>query len=353
MRARIVLDAASGKKNVQIAADLDVHPDTVGRWRKQFQQSGLKGLRDAPRSGRPPAYSPEVKVLVLNKATQWPRENGVPVTHWSGDLLARLVSEAGITGSIHRSTVARWLNDADLKPHRVRYWLKSTDPDFDARMNDVVGVYRNAIAWAKEGHKIFCVDEKTGLQALERKHPGWILEPGKPARREHEYKRHGTTCLTAAFDVATGEVSGILTATRPATQFAAFVKRLCDENREAFRIHIVLDQLNTHWHHEVCKMVAEASGTTYDPAQHTKGPSRRLWLCDENKRVVFHFTPKHASWLNQVEIWFSTLSRKALARGSFSSVDDLETKVLAFIDYYNRVLARPYKWTYTGTPCKR
>jgi transposase len=352
LRARVILAASAGSENIEIAADLGLHPDTVGRWRKRFRDMGPKGLRDAPRSGRPPRFTAVQKAQVLQKAIEAPRENDVPITHWSKTSLARLAVEAGIADAIHPSTVWRWLNKADLKPHQHRIWLKSTDPDFDLRMRDVVGVYLSAPAWAQEDVVVFSVDEKTSIQALERSHPDTPMRPGKPARREHEYIRHGTTCLTAGFNVATGEVTGVLTPDRPAPVFAAFIRNLCASVPDAPKIHIVLDQLNTHWHHDVCKVVAEMSGIAYDPEQHKHGADRRTFLLDPAKRVVFHFTPKHASWLNQIEIWFSTLSRNVLARGSFDSNNNLKSKIREFVAYYNRVLAHPYQWTYTGMPCR-
>ena len=351
-RARMTLLACDGLMNTEIAARLGKHPDTVGRWRMRAFRSGVKGLRDAPRSGRPSHFTAEEKARVLQKAIETPRENGVPITHWSKTSLARLAVEAGIVRAIHPTTVWRWLNKADLKPHLSRLWLKSTDPDFDERMRDVVSVYLSTPQGAKDGDLVYSIDEKTSIQALERKYEDIPMRPGKPTRREHEYIRHGTACLTAAFNVATGEVSGVLTPDRPATVFAAFLEKLFASARGAPKIHVVVDQLNTHWHHEACRVVAEASGCFYDPEKHKTGPQRRAFLTDRNKRVVFHFTPKHASWLNQVEIWFSTLSRKVIGRGSFTSIEDLKSKILEFISYHNRVLAHPYRWTYTGTPCR-
>jgi transposase len=352
LRARIVLLASDGLGSRAIAERLGIDQDTVGKWRRRFVLERVKGLRDAPRSGRPAKFSAHQKARLVEKATQRPREHGVPFSHWDAASLARLAVESGITDAIHPTTVWRWLEAADLKPHRIRYWLKCTDPDFEARMRDVTGVYLATPQWAKQGIAVFSVDEKTGIQALERKHPDLPMEPRRPQRREYEYSRHGTLCLTAAFDVATGKVQGVLTPDRPATVFARFLSELLASVPQASKVHVVADNLNTHWHHDACAVVAAASGVAYDREEHRTGKERRAFLTEPDKRVVLHFTPKHASWLNQIEIWFSVLGRKLLGRESFASTCDLEADIVSFIDYYNRHLAHPYRWTYSGTPCR-
>ena len=175
---------------------------------------------------------------------------------------------------------------------------------------------------------------------------------GIPQRIEHEYIRHGTLCLTAGLNVATGDVQGLITPDRPAPVFAHFLDELIDSVPEARKIHVVLDNLNTHWHHDACGVVAARSDLIYDPNLFKTGPLRRAFMMSARKRVVFHFTPKHASWLNQIEIWFSVLCRKLLNRESYASLAELRASIRRFIAYYNRHLAHPYRWTYTGTPCR-
>lgn len=353
LRAKIVLRAATGASSCAIASELGCREGTVGKWRRRFAAHGTVGLWDAPRSGRPSKFSAAEKARVIQKAVEAPRSSGVPITHWSAKSLARIAVAAGITSSIHPTTVWRWLHEADLQPHRCRYWLKITAPDFEERMKDVTGLYLAAPALAKKGIPVFCVDEKTSIQALERQTAGSPMRPGKPERRDHRYIRHGTTHFLGAFEVATGKVWGVYESNRPASVFAAFLRRVCAgvSVRCAPAVHFVMDQVSTHWHHEVCRVVAELSGLDYDPEKHQTGALRRAFLADPAKRVVVHFTPVRASWLDQIELWFSVLSRQVLSRGSFTSVLDLTQKITAFIDYYNQTLARPYRWTYTGRPC--
>jgi transposase len=281
-------------------------------------------------------------------ATRPPQEQGHPITHWSIDDLRRAVIQRGIVGAICPATIWRLLDQMAIKPHHWHYWLNSPDPDFEAKMQDILSLYLNAFEMYRRGEIILSVDEKTSIQALQRKCPSLPAMPGLPQRIEHEYIRHGTCCLTAGFEVATGSVMGILTPNRPAEVFAEFMERVCDYYSDARKIHVVLDNLNTHYHALTCELVAEVCKRK--PAQLKTGAQRKTFLSDSSKLVVFHFTPSHASWLNQIEIWFSTLSSKVIRRGDFVSVSDLVDKIVEFIDYYNVYLAKAYEWTYTGKP---
>ena len=262
--------------------------------------------------------------------------------------MAHATIQDGIVASISRATVWRLLDQAAIKPHRWHYWLHSPDPDFDAKMLDIVDLYLHAQELCKRGEIVLSVDEKTSIQALERKHPHKPPKPGRVEGIEHEYIRHGTCCLTASLEVATGEIYGHLTPNRPADVFADFVASVCGEYPSAKKIHFVLDNLNTHWHELTCRAVAKLSRCPLPPIQ--TGTQRKAFLASPAKRIVFHFTPSHASWLNQIEIWFGTLVRKLLRRGNFTSVADLENKIIEFVQYYDEYLAHPYRWTYTGKP---
>jgi transposase len=293
-------------------------------------------------------FPPQEQHKIVALATRPPAEDRIPVTHWSATDLAQASVENGIVESISRATVWRLLDQAAIKPHRWHYWLNSPDPDFEAKMLNIVGLYLKAQKLKERGEVILSVDEKTSIQALQRRYPHRPPRPGNIERIEHEYIRHGTRCLTASLEVATGEIYGHLTENRPAEVFADFVESVSRYYRKAKRIHFVLDNLNTHWHEETCRVVAKLSRCPL-PAMKT-GAQRRTFLTAPGKRLVFHFTPSHASWLNQIEIWFGTLTRKVIRRGDFGSVDDLDAKIIEFIEYYDEFLAHPYRWTYTGKP---
>lgn len=351
-RARVVLLAAQGLQNHEIARATGLGLKAVGKWRGRWASEGMKGLRDAPRSGRPAIYSAEQKAWFFQKALESARDNGVPISRWSCRELVEFAKRAGLSPVPDSATLARWLDDADIKPYRWRYWLQITDPNFETRMKDVTGIYLQAIALAKAGIPVFCVDEKTGMQALERDRPDRPTRPGKIRRREHRYKRGGTTCLIGVFHVASGKVWGRFVESRDAKTFAAIVREVCESVGDAPVIHFVMDQLSTHWHAEVCKVVAQQSKRVVQPKELKTGKQRKAFLLAADKRVVFHFTPLRGSWLDQIEIWFSILSRKLLAVESFTSIEDLQVKVFEFIEYYNRYLAHPFRWTYTGGPCR-
>jgi putative transposase len=240
----------------------------------------------------------------------------------------------------------------------VRYWLTpAADADRDTKIADVCAVYRTAVERAQAGQRTVSTDELTYVQALERLAPDLPPRPGKVARREFEYKRHGTLSFMINFDVATGRVVCPSDGpTRTEADFVAHVRRTVESDPAASQWHFVVDNLDIHCSESLVRYVAARDGLAEDlGVKYVRGilrsrASRAAFLAESTHSIVFHYTPKHASWMNQVEIWLSILVRKLLRRGNFRSVDDLRRQVLDFIDYFNRTMAKPFKWTYQGKP---
>lgn len=366
LRAQVILAAAQGHSNAEIARTYDVALDTVRLWRQRWMAfqpipladlSAEERLSDAPRAGRTPRITAEQICAIVAMACEAPDQSGRPITHWTSREIADEILKRGIVARISPRHAARILRDRDLKPHQVRSWLTPQyDARFEAQVIDVCQVYHDAPRLAEHFVRVVSTDEMTGVQALERRYPTLKMIPGQVERREVDYIRHGTLSFIISRDVATGQVvAPSCGPTRTEADFLAHLRGVVASDPQAKQWHIVTDNLNTHCSESLVRYVAEVSGI--DAALGKKGRSgilkslktRAAFLSDTSHRIVFHYTPKHASWMNQIEIWFSILARKVLKRGSFTSVEDLKAKVLAFIAYYNRTLAKPFRWNY-GKP---
>jgi len=307
-RARMVLLAADGVPNAQIARTVGVSRPTVIGWRDRYQHGGIKALEDQPRSGRPP-HIDEVDVVVATLANDGRPPPRLGITHWSARFLA---AELGISFA----SVARIWRKWRIQPHRIETFKFSTDPQLEPKIRDVVGLYldppQNAV--------VVSVDEKSQIQALDRTQPGLPLRPGLAERRTHDYTRHGTTTLFAALEVATGKITADACYPRHRHQeFLAFLKKVAAAH-PAVELHVVLDNYGTHKH-----------------------PTVRAWL-KGTPRITLHFTPTGCSWLNMVEIFFGLITRQAIRRGAFRSVKELTTAIGAYIDAYND-RCQPFSWT--------
>lgn len=290
-----------------------------------------------------PIFPPEELHKIVALATCPPEDAQRPVNRWTISDLTEEVHQQNIS-AMSASSVWRLLDQAALKPHKWVYWLNSPDPAFESKMLHIVNLYLHPPA---DG-LLFSLDEKTGIQALERKYPDQPTQPSQPYRREHSYQRHGTQDLLAAFEVSSGNVFAQTLNGHSSVYWEGFIKELVSRYPESQKFHFIQDNYSTHSTPQLCQLVAELCRVSL-PELKTQ-EDRRRWLMQNDKRIVFHYLPTHASWLNQIEIWFSALSRKLLKRLNVSSLQELKDKIVKFIEYYNDQLAHPYKWTYTGKP---
>jgi len=306
-RAQIVLLAAEGKENQEIATELGIMRHTVGRWRSRYAQLGLGGIeKDSPRSGRLPTISEEVIQEVIRKTTQETPSNA---THWSTRSMAKA------TG-LSAATIRRIWRRHGLKPHRVRTFKLSNDPRFAEKLEEVIGLYLNP----PEHALVLCVDEKSQIQALDRTQPGLPIKKGRLGTMTHDYKRNGTTTLFAALSTLDGTVIGSCMPRHRHQEWLKFLKQIDRETPAEKQIHLIADNYSTHKHATVLR-----------------------WLA-RHPRIHLHFTPTSASWLNMVERFFRDLTEKQISRGVFRSVSELEATILGAIEQHN-LDPKPFIWT--------
>lgn len=307
-RARTILLLAEGHSVRATAKHVGLTPRMVQYWKRRFLEHGHEGLSDAPRPGRPKliALSKEARILAETQ-----RRPPAALTHWSSRVMAK-------RHGVSQSFVSRLWRRHGLQPHQLDYYVASPDPDFETKAAAILGLYLNPPAHAV----VLCIDEKSHIQALDRTQPTLPLAPGRPERHSFEYLRRGTLSLYAALEVSSGRVHGH---TVPRHTTEEFIRFLAQATRGYGRraIHVIVDNLSAH-----------------------KTPQVQTWLA-KHPRVSLHYTPTYSSWLNQVELWFGKLERDCIARGIFTSTQDLKRKLMAYIDHHNRE-AKPFLWTYNN-----
>ena len=311
-RAQIILCWHEGKSFVETQQELGVSEVIINKWRQRFSKDRLEGLKDSPRSGKPPVYSAAKKASVIALATRKPAKG---YTGWSQ---RRIAEQVGMS----QSKIQQILKEADLKPHKIEYWCgKSTDVEFESKMINIVGLYMDP----PENTLVLCVDEKTQIQALDRTQPVLPLKEKAPKRLTATYKRNGTVALLAALSVHQGEITAKTVEKNNAGNFLQFLKELYRKYPRK-HLHVIVDNLTVHKH----KIVEE-------------------WISSK-KRITLHFTPTYSSWLNQIEIWFNILTKDVLKGGVWKSRKQLIDQLMQYVKTYNEQRAKPFKWTYTGKP---
>jgi transposase len=311
--ARLLLLLAEGRTYEEIRSALGCSPGFIRDWKRRFEAGRLSGLYTEHRGRVAKVLTPKLEARILAWTRRQPADGS---TQWS---IRKLATAMGLP----HMTIARAWRRAGIKPHRMERYMASDDPDFEIKAADILGLYLNPPQHAA----VFCVDEKTAIQALDRLDPVLPLSPGRLERHGFEYYRHGTLSLYAAFNTRTGEVLGKTAARHTSQEFVAFLSELVAHQPEQQEIHVIADNLSAHKTHSVHLFLAE------------------------HPNVQLHYTPTYSSWLNQVELWFSKIERDVIARGIFSSVKDLSRKLMRYIRHYNKD-PKPIKWTYRS-PLRR
>lgn len=309
MKARMVLLLSEGKSYGEIKSQLQTTAPTISLWKKRFLTDRINGLVESRHPGqKPTVITPKLQARVLEATRSKPKDGS---THWS---CRKLAQQLGLS----KDTVHRIWRRAGIKPHRLERYMASDDPDFETKAADVIGLYLNPPQHAA----VFCVDEKTAIQALDRLDPVLPLTPGRIERHGYEYYRHGTLSLYAALDVKSGKVLGKTAERHTSEEFVRFLGQVVQTCKPQQEIHIIVDNLSAH------------------------KTARVKDFLEANPKVKLHFTPTYSSWLNQVEIWFARIEREVIARGVFTSVKDLSRKLMRYINAYSKT-AKPFLWKYS------
>ena len=310
-RMRIVLLLEEGMSYRDIEEKLGAAPSTISRWKQRYQKDGVLGLATIHPGQPPQKLTPQLRAKVLERTRQAPPDGS---THWSLRKMAALMK-------VNKNLIARIWKEADLKPHRLDRYMASNDPQFEEKAAAIIGLYLHP----PQNAAVFCVDEKSAIQALDRLDRRLPLSPGRAEKHGFEYYRHGTLSLYAALNPQTGEVIGQTAPRHTSQEFVAFLEEVVGTQPSEREVHVILDNFSTHKTDLVKSFLAQ------------------------HPNVNLHFTPTYSSWLNQVESWFSKLQRDVIDRGIFTSVGDLKRKILRYIRLYQKA-AKPFKWKYSDIP---
>jgi transposase len=312
-RAKLILMLADGATYRQIRSELGFTTATTSKWKKRFLENRVDGLKSQYKGSKPTVLTPQVEAKILDW-TRRPPPAGI--TQWSTRTLAKVLG-------VHYLSVARTWKRAGLQPHRMERYVRSNDPAFEEKATAIIGLYLDP----PEHAVVFCVDEKTAIQALDRRDPILPMSPGRAERHGFEYVRNGTLSLYAALETKTGTVIGKTTQRHTSDEFVAFLGQIVASQPDGQEIHVIADNLSAH-----------------------KTPKVKAFL-EENPTVSIHYTPTYSSWMNQVELWFSKIERDLIARGIFTSTKNLTEKIMNYIKHYNES-AKPFRWAYSD-PTKR
>jgi len=377
-RAKLIIKCYFDSNISRCASELNASRNTIRKWKRKWLKNQelltktemeephkLKSkiimvLSDECRTGKPPSIKSEQVAAIIYLSLQNPSLLKLPISHWTADVLRKTAIELEIVENISARQINRYLKQVDINVYKYQQWINSmeSNPDFEEymkRVKKISDIYTNSDKYAEKGTVIVSTDEKTGIQALEHKHPVKLVIPGFAMKIEQEYKRNGTTVLIASRDINSGKIIPMLNPTRTEEDFIIHIKEVLKTFDDANKIILIMDQLNTHMSESMVKLIADECNIDFELG--IKGKSgilksmktRAEFLEDKSHKVHIVYTPKHCSWLNQIELWFGIMTKQLLnKRSSFKSVEELNSKIMEYIEYYNNNLAKKFKWSYSG-----
>lgn len=377
-RAELIVKCYFDSNISRCARELNTSRNTIKKWKRKWLKNQylltkaemeephklkskiITALSDEYRTGRPSSIKSEQVAAIIYLSLQDPSLFKLPISHWTADVLRKMALKLEIVKTISARQINRYLKQIDINVYKYQQWINSmeSNPDFEEymkRVKKISDIYTNSDKYAEKGTVIVSTDEKTGIQALEHKHPVKPVIPGFAMKIEQEYKRNGTTVLIASRDINSGKIIPMLNPTRTEEDFIIHIKEVLKTFDDANKIILIMDQLNTHMSESMVKLIADECNIDFELG--IKGKSgilksmktRAEFLEDKSHKVRIVYTPKHCSWLNQIELWFGIITKQLLnKRSSFKSVEEVNSKIMEYIEYYNSNLAKKFKWSYSG-----